>query len=161
MAKRSDSKGGIYIAFLKGVFALITFAFGELMRLLAANWHDVTGGPQGMRIAYAPEPLAGIDLAWKAKAGISLDRRKIEVDEGEVDLGQLRLLGSGTYERSGDDHRVRASIDMPIDPNAATAMACEMAAILAAYSFGHPVRSYGQKRGRKSELLPRSVSTRR
>lgn len=25
-------------------FALITFAFGELLRLLAANWHDLTGG---------------------------------------------------------------------------------------------------------------------
>lgn len=44
-------------------FALITFAFGELIRLVAANWHDLTGGPQGMQLAYGPEPLFGIDFS--------------------------------------------------------------------------------------------------
>lgn len=44
-------------------FALITFAFGELLRLLAANWHDLTGGPQGMQVPYSPEPLLGIDFS--------------------------------------------------------------------------------------------------
>ena len=48
--------GGVYLA-------LITFAFGELVRLSAANWQDVTGGPMGMRITYAPEPLFGFNLA--------------------------------------------------------------------------------------------------
>jgi branched-chain amino acid transport system permease protein len=43
--------------------ALITFAFGELARLTAANWHSLTGGPMGMRVLYAPEPLFGIDVA--------------------------------------------------------------------------------------------------
>lgn len=43
--------------------ALITFAFGELARLAAANWDDVTGGPMGMRIAYSPAPFFGIDLS--------------------------------------------------------------------------------------------------
>jgi branched-chain amino acid transport system permease protein len=42
--------------------ALITFAFGELARLTAANWHSLTGGPMGMRILYAPPPLFGIDV---------------------------------------------------------------------------------------------------
>ncbi len=44
-------------------FALITFAFGELLRLLAANWHDLTGGPQGMQATYSPETLLGIDFS--------------------------------------------------------------------------------------------------
>lgn len=44
-------------------FALITFAFGELIRLLAANWHDLTGGPQGLRILYSPEPAFGLDFS--------------------------------------------------------------------------------------------------
>ena len=44
-------------------FALITFAFGELARLLVANWYDLTGGPMGIRIMYAPEPVGGLDLA--------------------------------------------------------------------------------------------------
>ena len=48
--------GGVYLA-------LITFAFGELARLTAANWQDVTGGPMGMRVTYSPEPLFGISFA--------------------------------------------------------------------------------------------------
>jgi branched-chain amino acid transport system permease protein len=48
--------GGVHLA-------LITFAFGELARLVAANWHELTGGPMGMRVMYAPAPLAGIDLS--------------------------------------------------------------------------------------------------
>ncbi|GGC47828.1 branched-chain amino acid ABC transporter permease [Chelatococcus reniformis] len=43
-------------------FALITFAFGELIRLVTANWHDLTGGPQGMQLGFSPEPLLGIDF---------------------------------------------------------------------------------------------------
>ncbi len=64
--------------------------------------------------ALSDEPLAGLDLAWRAKATLGLDRRRIEVDDGEVDLGQIRLVGSGTYERVGDDHRVRASVELPL-----------------------------------------------
>lgn len=64
--------------------------------------------------ALSDEPLTGIDVAWRAKASIGLDRRRIEVDDGEVDLGQIRFTGSGTYERSGDDHRVRATVDLPL-----------------------------------------------
>jgi branched-chain amino acid transport system permease protein len=48
--------GGVHLA-------LITFAFGELARLLAANWHSVTGGPMGMRVLYSPEPLLGLNFA--------------------------------------------------------------------------------------------------
>jgi branched-chain amino acid transport system permease protein len=48
--------GGVYLA-------LITFAFGELARLTAANWQDVTGGPMGMRVTYAPEVLFGFNFA--------------------------------------------------------------------------------------------------
>ncbi|HWX28466.1 MAG TPA: branched-chain amino acid ABC transporter permease [Steroidobacteraceae bacterium] len=43
-------------------FALITFAFGELLRLVAANLHGLTGGPQGMQLSYAPVPVLGIDF---------------------------------------------------------------------------------------------------
>jgi len=48
--------GGVYLA-------LITFAFGELARLTAANWQDVTGGAMGMRVTYAPESLFGFSFA--------------------------------------------------------------------------------------------------
>jgi branched-chain amino acid transport system permease protein len=48
--------GGVHLA-------LITFAFGELARLVAANWHSVTGGPMGMRVMYTPGSFFGIDLS--------------------------------------------------------------------------------------------------
>lgn len=44
-------------------FALLTFAVGELARLVAANWHGVTGGPMGMRVLYAPEALLGFSFS--------------------------------------------------------------------------------------------------
>ena len=47
--------GGVHLA-------LITFAFGELARLVAANWHTLTGGPMGMRVTYTPGSLFGFDL---------------------------------------------------------------------------------------------------
>jgi branched-chain amino acid transport system permease protein len=48
--------GGVHLA-------LITFAFGELARLVAANWDDLTGGPMGMRVMYSPGSFFGIDLS--------------------------------------------------------------------------------------------------
>lgn len=47
--------GGVHLA-------LITFAFGELARLIAANWDTVTGGPMGLRVLYFPEPILGINF---------------------------------------------------------------------------------------------------
>lgn len=48
--------GGVHLA-------LITFAFGELARLVAANWHEVTGGPMGMRVMYSPASFFGVDIS--------------------------------------------------------------------------------------------------
>jgi branched-chain amino acid transport system permease protein len=54
-------------------FALLTFAFGELARLLAANWNDMTGGPMGLRVGFSLPPLAGIDLSsTRAMYGVAL-----------------------------------------------------------------------------------------
>jgi branched-chain amino acid transport system permease protein len=47
--------GGVHLA-------LITFAFGELARLVAANWDALTGGPMGMRVTYVPGSFFGIEL---------------------------------------------------------------------------------------------------
>jgi len=48
-------KGGVHLA-------LITFAFGELARLVAANWDTLTGGPMGMRVMYTPGSFFGLEL---------------------------------------------------------------------------------------------------
>jgi branched-chain amino acid transport system permease protein len=59
--------GGVHLA-------LLTFAFGELARLVAANWDALTGGAMGMRVMYSPNALFGVhfssakSLYWLAAA---------------------------------------------------------------------------------------------
>ncbi|WP_438019701.1 biosynthetic peptidoglycan transglycosylase [Sorangium sp. So ce315] len=64
--------------------------------------------------ALADEPIAGLDLAWRAKADGKLDGSKITADDAEVDLGALRLIARGEYERAGASHRVRGSFEVPL-----------------------------------------------
>lgn len=43
---------------LKGhYFALVTLAFGEVMRVIANSWSSVTGGPVGLSVPFAPDSL--------------------------------------------------------------------------------------------------------
>ncbi|KYF54974.1 peptidoglycan transglycosylase [Sorangium cellulosum] len=64
--------------------------------------------------ALADEPVAGLDLAWRAKADGKLDGSKITAEDAEVDLGALRLIARGEYERAGASHRVRGSFEVPL-----------------------------------------------
>ncbi|HVY45763.1 MAG TPA: biosynthetic peptidoglycan transglycosylase [Minicystis sp.] len=64
--------------------------------------------------ALSDEPVAGLDVAWRGKGDLDLDGRRVRVDDAEVDLGALRLLAHGTYERVGDARRVHATYEMPL-----------------------------------------------
>jgi monofunctional biosynthetic peptidoglycan transglycosylase len=64
--------------------------------------------------ALSEDPVAGLDLAWRAKAKVALDGSRLRVDEGEVDLGAIQLIARGQYERVGGAHRVRAEFDVPL-----------------------------------------------
>jgi branched-chain amino acid transport system permease protein len=46
-------------------FALVTLAFGEIVRLIIANWQDLTNGPLGLRQIPPPESFFGIDFGSK------------------------------------------------------------------------------------------------
>jgi branched-chain amino acid transport system permease protein len=46
-------------------FVLVMLAFGEIVRLVIANWQDLTNGPVGLRQIPPPEPLFG--LAFDSK----------------------------------------------------------------------------------------------
>ena len=48
-------------------FVLVMLAFGEIIRLVLANWQDVTNGPLGLRQIAAPEPVFG--LSFDSKLG--------------------------------------------------------------------------------------------
>jgi len=46
-------------------FILVMLAFAEIVRLLIANWQDVTNGPLGLRDIAPPEPLLGLHFETK------------------------------------------------------------------------------------------------
>ncbi len=62
------------------------------------------------------EPITGLDLAFRLKGQLLVDGSSIRVDDGEVDVGAMRLSAKGTYQRSssGDGHRVRADFEVPL-----------------------------------------------
>ncbi|HTN82549.1 MAG TPA: biosynthetic peptidoglycan transglycosylase [Sorangium sp.] len=64
--------------------------------------------------ALADEPIAGLDLAWRAKANGKLDGSRVIAEDAEVDLGALRLIARGEYERAGASHRVRGTFEVPL-----------------------------------------------
>lgn len=47
------------------VFALGTYAVAEMIRLVLANWWQVTGGPQGISLPRDPQPLFGIEFTTR------------------------------------------------------------------------------------------------
>lgn len=57
---------GLITLRLKGpFFILVMLAFAEIVRLILANWHDMTNGPLGLRGIEPPEPLLGISFESK------------------------------------------------------------------------------------------------
>jgi branched-chain amino acid transport system permease protein len=46
-------------------FVLVMLGFGEIVRLVLANWQDVTNGPVGLRQIAPPEPIFGIAFDTK------------------------------------------------------------------------------------------------
>ena len=46
-------------------FVLVMLAFGEIVRLVLANWQDMTNGPLGLRRIMPPEPVLGIAFDTK------------------------------------------------------------------------------------------------
>jgi branched-chain amino acid transport system permease protein len=47
-------------------FILVMLAFAEIVRLVIANWQDVTNGPLGLRGIPPPDPLLGLSFQSKA-----------------------------------------------------------------------------------------------
>lgn len=47
-------------------FILVMLAFAEIVRLVIANWQDLTNGPLGLRPVAPPEPILGLSFDTKA-----------------------------------------------------------------------------------------------
>jgi hypothetical protein len=59
-------------------------------------------------------PVKGLELAWRGKGEAELDGSALRVDEGEVDVGAVRVDASGSYARAGSSERVRAVFEVPL-----------------------------------------------
>jgi hypothetical protein len=68
----------------------------------------------------AKEPLENVQLAWKSKLDARLDGTKLTLNDVEVDLGDIRFLLKGTWERRGGEHVVAVDYTIPL-------MTCERA----------------------------------
>ncbi len=64
--------------------------------------------------ALSDEPVAGLELALRLKGELDLDGSHARVAEGEVDLGAIRVIAHGDYERKGDGVRFQGTFDLPI-----------------------------------------------
>jgi hypothetical protein len=62
----------------------------------------------------AAAPLEGIEVAWQAKLEARLDGGRIDIEHGELDLGDIRGMFSGSYERSEAGERVDIGFEMPL-----------------------------------------------
>ena len=48
-------------------FVLVMLAFAEIVRLVIANWQDVTNGPLGLRGIMPPDPILGLSFDTKSR----------------------------------------------------------------------------------------------
>ncbi len=64
--------------------------------------------------ALSDEPVAGLEVAFRLKGDGRLDGSHLHVDTGEIDLGALRVLAEGDYDRAKDTHRVRGGFEVPL-----------------------------------------------
>jgi Transglycosylase len=92
---------------------LVLSADGETVRI------DGEGKIHNLSIrsaALSDEPVSGLELAFRLKGDGRLDGGRMHVDTGEVDLGAVRVIAQGDYERARDAHRVHGSFEIPLTP---------------------------------------------
>jgi hypothetical protein len=89
--------------------------------VLSADGAKITASGEGKihalslrNAALSDEPVQRLELAFRGKGEAALDGSHVRVDEGEVDLGAIRLDASGTYDRAGASRRVRGTFEVPL-----------------------------------------------
>ena len=64
--------------------------------------------------AMSDEPVRGLELAWRARGEAMLDGSKLRLEEGEIDLGAVRVKAHGAIEQSGDGRVVSGEVEVPL-----------------------------------------------
>jgi hypothetical protein len=62
----------------------------------------------------AAETLSDMELAWRVDAEARIDGTSLVVRDAELDLGDLRLLVSGSYQRHDAGHRLDIEYEVPL-----------------------------------------------
>ncbi|MEQ9323966.1 MAG: biosynthetic peptidoglycan transglycosylase, partial [Polyangiaceae bacterium] len=62
----------------------------------------------------AATPLENLDLAWRARLDYRLDGSRLTVHDAEVDLGDIRGLFRGTFDKRAEGVKVDMTYDMPL-----------------------------------------------
>lgn len=62
----------------------------------------------------SPTPLSGIHAAFRARGSASLDGAKLELEDGELALGEVRVQGSGKLFRSDRGTQLRWTGGVPL-----------------------------------------------
>jgi hypothetical protein len=84
-------------------------------RRLAIDGEGKVHGLSIRNAALSEEPVRGLELAWRLKGEAALDGSFARIDDGEVDLGAVRVKARGTVERSGNGaRRIVGDFEVPL-----------------------------------------------
>ena len=64
--------------------------------------------------ALADEPLRSIELSWRTSGRFDFKSELFRIDDGEVDLGAIKVKGQGTIEQGPDFVRIDGSVNVPL-----------------------------------------------
>jgi hypothetical protein len=64
--------------------------------------------------ALASRPVRGIVLGWRGKGELALDGSRLRIDDGEIELGNVRVHAAGELERGPDHTRASFTGGVPL-----------------------------------------------
>jgi monofunctional biosynthetic peptidoglycan transglycosylase len=64
--------------------------------------------------ALSPEPVMGINVAWTARGELALDGSRVRIDQADLRLGKLSVLGKTNIQREGDFLRASLQASLPL-----------------------------------------------
>ncbi len=62
----------------------------------------------------APDPVTGLALGWRGSGDVGLDGGHLKLDDGELDVGKVRVVAKGSIERGEDFTRVELEGGVPL-----------------------------------------------
>jgi hypothetical protein len=106
------------------------FGLVDVARATLAIRSTVTLSPDGRTLSFggdgrfsslsiaqaklAQGPVRGIELAFRAAGALETDGSRMRIDDGEIDLGGIRLTAAGAIDRGPDAVRLEGRVGVPL-----------------------------------------------